>query len=150
MHYLSGPDVAAVIHNLIERETQQHDYETDLTAAAVYALSGPGAVDFGGAHYEMAPREEMPLHKARESDALGWWQLEAGSYVLRFNETAQLGEAQIAFIQPHERLMLAGASHPTFYFRGRRQELKTLLNVGGPGVRIHQNARVSKLLILQL
>jgi len=150
MHYLQGKDVTAVLKNLINEETQRHDYETDLTIAEVFRLTGKGAIDFGGSEYKMAERTLIEPQKASGSAKYGWWDLEIGTYMISFNEVSRLEVGQIAFVQPHERLQLAGATHPTFYYRGRREDLKTLLTVGSAGIRIKENARISKLLILQL
>lgn len=150
MRYLTGSEVAATLANLIHPDTQQHDFETDLTVGAVFQLTTPGALDFGGSEYEQAGREALEPAKAQPDDKYGWWNLSQGTYLIRFNETATLAEAQVAFVQPHERLLLAGGQHPTFYFRGRREKLETLLTVGEAGLRIKENARLSKLLILDL
>jgi hypothetical protein len=150
MRYLSGAEVAALLANLIHQGTQQHPHETDLTVGAIFRVTGGGALDFGGSEYAMAAREELTPEKASADEKYGWWNLGPGTYVVRYNETASLAETQVAFVQPHERLLLAGGSHPTFYFRGQRDQLETLLTVGEAGLRIKENARLSKLLVLQL
>jgi dUTP pyrophosphatase len=150
MRYLDGDAAAAVLKGMISAKRQQHHYETDLTAGAIYRLTGPGAVDFGGSEEEPAPREMIQPKKKSPDDNYGWWELESGTYVLRFNEVAVLTESQIGFVQPHERLLRAGATHPSYYFREERELLETALTVGASGVRIKENARVSKLLILEL
>ena len=150
MRYLSGDEVGSALANLIHQETQQHDYETDLTVGALFRLTGPGALDFGGSEYEAAAREALEPQKASPDDNYGWWTLEADSTIVRYNEAVSLAENQIAFVQPHERLLLAGGFHPPFHFRGRRDNLETLLTVGQAGLRIKENARVSKLLIVQV
>lgn len=150
MRYLTGAEVTARLSNLIHEETQQHDYETDLTIGAVFRLAGQGALDFGGSEYAPLEREPLAPQKAAASDKYGWWDLSERAYLVRYNEAVTLAEGQIAFVQPHERLLLAGGYHPPFHFRGPRQELETLLSVGQAGLRIKENARLSKLLILEL
>lgn len=150
MKYLAGPQVADLVEHLIKADVQQHDYETDLTIAAVYRLTGPGAIDFGGSEARRAPREEIAAHKVAPEEKYGWWDLGPGTWIIRFNEVPRLGTSHIAFVQPHERLVEAGATHPSFWFRGTRDAVETLLSVGPGGVRIKQNARASKLLIVEL
>ncbi len=150
MRYLAGPEVSKLLENVIHSGKQQHDYETDLTVASVYALRGGGALDLGGSEYSESQRDELAPRKRSEDDKYGWWDLEFGAYLIRFNEVPRLAVNHIGYIQPHERLMHAGATHPTFYFRDTRDYLETLLTVGAPRISIKQNARVSKLLVLQV
>lgn len=149
MKYLAGQKVTAIVENLIDAGVQGHDYESDLTVGQVSRPAGPGSVDFGGSEASVAALEPIaPERSAAEEH--GWWVLAPGAYLIRFNEVPQLGINQIAFIQPHERLVRAGAMHPSFYFRATREHLDTMLLVGGGGIRIKENARVSKLLVLEL
>ena len=150
MKYLEGEHVAEVLKGLISEKHQRHHYETDLTVQGIFRLTGGGSVDFGGSEESVAPREEVPAVKQSPEDTYGWWELSEGSFVLRFNEVPALKGDQIAFIQPHERLVRAGALHASYYFREEREHLETTMFVGAGGVRIKENARVSKLLILQL
>ena len=150
MRYLEGDAVASILKGMICAKRQQHHYETDLTANSIYRLTGPGAVDFGGSEELPAPSEKITPEKTSAEDSYGWWDLAPGTYILRYNEVAALAESQIGFVQPHERLVRAGATHPSFYFRAERESLETGLVVGSGGVRIKENARVSKLLVLEL
>jgi deoxycytidine triphosphate deaminase len=150
MEYLGGDAVANALEGLISRKRQQHHYETDLTAGRIFRVTKRGAVDFGGSEEEPAAREEVEPVKASPDDQYGWWELEGGMYVVSYNEVPSLADTQIAFIQPHERLLRAGGTHASYYFRETRDILEAILVVGNVGVRIKQNARVSKLLILQL
>ena len=146
MRYLTGSQVAATLDNLVHQDIQQHDYECDLTVSEIYRLTDPGALDFGGSEYALAGRKRLQPQPASADDAYGWWDLTPGTYMVRFNEAVTLAEGQIAFVQPHERLLLAGAHHPTFYFRGQRETLESILIVGQAGLLVKENARLSKLL----
>lgn len=150
MYYLEGERVAEVLKGLISEKHQRHHHETDLTVRQVCRVTGGGAVDFGGSEEEVAPRERVEPKKESPDDKHGWWTLPAGSYVLRFNEVPALRSDQIAFIQPHERLIRAGAMHASYYFREEREYIETTILVGSGGIHIKENARVSKLLVLQL
>lgn len=150
MKYLEGKRVAEILKGTVSEKHQQHHRETDLTVARIYRITGSGSVDFGGSEEEAAPREEVKAEPAAADDKHGWWSLAEGDYVIRFNEVAALSQSQIAFLQPHERLARAGGTHPSFYFREEREFLEVTLHVGSGGLRVKENARVSKLLILEL
>ncbi len=150
MRYLAGSEVTSNLGNVIHDETQQHDYETDLTVGAIFRVTGPGALDFGGSEYAEASRQALQPEKAAPDDKYGWWELEPGTYIVRFNETIRQQDRHIAFIQPHERLLLAGGYHPAYHLRDRRDQLETILIVGEGGLRMKENARLSKLLIFHL
>jgi len=150
MRYLTGATVKDRIDGIVHTATQQHDYETDLTVTAIYEIVGPGEIDFGGSEFKPAERTELAPVKRDHDDQYGWWELPPGTYVVRYNEVPDLRDDLLAFVQPHERLQQAGATHPTFWFRDTREHVETLLNVGDGGINIKQNARLSKLLILTL
>lgn len=150
MRYLTGGEVAAHLEGVLHKDTQQHDYETDLTAGAIYRMTGAGALDFGGSEYMQAPREPLQPQKDDPGADYGWWTLDQGAYIVRYNERVRPTPTQVAFIQPHERLLLAGGYHAAFHFRAPRETLETLLIVGPGGLRVKENARISKLLIVAL
>ena len=149
MHYLEGDDVRRFLEGIISPKKQQHHYETDLTVGKVFEISSGGAVDFGGSEERVAERRELQAKKKSSDDDYGWWNLPQGSYVVEFNERPVLRENHIGFIQPHERLVRAGATHPSFYFRMARERLETVIVVGTGGINIKENARITKCLILQ-
>ncbi len=150
MAYLTGTEVADLLSGIISAKHQCHAYETDLTVAAVAAQVAGGAVDFGGSEMKEAETREITPVKSDTSELYGWWDLDEGWYRITYNEVPRPGDDHIAFVQPHERLLLAGATHPAFYFRGQRGSLRTMVIVGPQGIRIKQNARVSKLLVVSV
>lgn len=150
MRILTGQQVAERLENVVHLPTQVHHYAVDLTVAQVYRVAGGGNLDFGGTELTEAPRERLEPELASPDDKYGWWDLPAGTYIVRYNETVDPGEQGIAFVQPHERILMAGVYHPAFHFRGRRETLETLFVVGDGGCRLKENCRVSKLLIFDL
>jgi len=150
MRILTGQEVAEHLENLIHPPTQVHAHSVDLTVARVFRIAGGGNLDFGGSEFSEAPRELVEPHRVRPEDKYGWWELPPGTYIVRYNERVDPGERGIAFLQPHERILLAGAYHPTFHFRGRREKLETLFVVGEGGCRLKENSRISKLLIFEV
>lgn len=150
MKVLTGEQVSERLDNIVHFDTQGHAFEVDLTAAEVYRLTGAGSLDFGGSEFEEAPRERLEPKLADPDDKYGWWELDAGAYVVRYNENVDPGETGIAYVQPHERILMAGAHHPAFHFRGRREHMETLFLVGSNGCKLKENCRVSKLLIFEV
>lgn len=150
MSILNGDQVEQRVENVVHAETQIHDFEIDLTAGSVYRITGAGSIDFGGSELADAPRERLEAEPASPDDKYGWWELGPGSYVVRYNETVEPGKSEIGFVQAHERILRAGAHHAAFHFRGRRENLEVLLNVGSGGCRLKENCRVSKLLVFDI
>ena len=120
----------------------------DLTAAAVYRLTGGGSLDFGGSEYEEASREQLEAELAQPDDDYGWWDLRAGTYFIRFNEDVELDDGNVGLVYPHRRLLAAGGHHPAFQIQGGQSPLEVPIMVAERGLRIKENARVSKLLVL--
>lgn len=132
--------VAGIVHE----PTQVHEDEAalDLTAAEIYEVTDPGRVDFGGGELEDATLEPHDRVWRTEDDEYQWWHLDAGRYVLQFNETVEADERLV--LQPRGEMLERGASHPTLH--GRSIE-RVPLSVGGGGLRVKENARVSTLLV---
>lgn len=149
MAILSAEEIAGQLRNVVHLDTQATSNRgLDLTAASIYRIMGSGSLDFGGSEFEKARREKLEPEHAQPDDDYGWWELKAGTYFLRYNETAELDAGRVAVVQPHRRLLAAGAHHPSFQVQGRQDPLETLLEVAERGVRIKENARVSKMLVL--
>lgn len=129
---------AEAVGELIHTDTQVHDGAVDLTVASVHVLDEPAHIDFGGSEVQLPATTVLEPERRHPDDEYGWWSLEAGTYLLRYNET--LLEPP-ALLHPRELLIRAGAGHPT----GWVTELGPVgLTVGG-GLELKENARVSTL-----
>lgn len=137
------------VEGIIHFDTQRAAAGLDLTVGAVFRLTGPGSLDFGGSELEAAPREAIEPRLRSEDDDYGWWELDAGAYVVRYNETVALEDGQVGHAFPLERLLMAGASHAAFLVDGPRESLETLLMVGPAGCDLKENCRISRLLIVE-
>ncbi len=138
----TGDDIASHVEGVVHEETQAHETGFDLTAADLRRLSTPGHVDFGGD--ELADAETRPVEtlKRNPGDDYGWWHLARGTYLLVHNESLALPDGERLQLQPRDVLLARGATHPTLSVR----ELSAVpLQVGGAGIRIKENARVSTL-----
>ena len=132
------PFVDGIVHG----PTQTAGRGVDLTAAEIHRVAGPGRVDFGGGEREAADRESVEAER-RDHDDYGWWTLDAGRYLLSYDESLSTPDGLSPVLQPHEAVLAHGAAHPALHVRS----LGTVpLSVGGAGLRLKENARVSTLL----
>lgn len=133
---MSDPPVP--VSGLLHEPTQVHDDGVDLTVTEVYEIDTPGRVDFGGGELEPAGLDPHDRVWRNEEDDYQWWALEAGQYLVEYNEALQATEPVV--IQPRDALIERGAFHPTVV----RDSLTRLpLSVGGAGLRLKENARVT-------
>jgi hypothetical protein len=126
------------VDRIVHEETQAHDGGLDLTVTEVYEVESPGRVDFGGG--ELEPAESAPHERTwrNEDDDYQWWHLNAGQYLVEYNESLS-GDAR-ATVQTRRELLERGVFHPTLTV----DELGLVpLSVGGAGIRLKENARVS-------
>jgi len=128
------------VEGIVHEPTQVHeDGRVDLTVAEVYTVDAPGRVDFGGGELQPADLDPHPRVWRDEDDDYQWWHLDAGTYLIEYNESL----SETALLQPRTEIVERGAGHPTL----RIAELPRMpLTVGGAGLRLKENARVSTLL----
>jgi hypothetical protein len=134
-------DLAARVEGLLHEPTQVHERGVDLTVADVRRVTGPGRVDFGGGELEPAGTEPVERVWRDESDDYRWWHLDAGQYLVSYNESLT-GDEPVS-CQTRDAVRARGAFHPSV----RVTELEPVpLSVGDGGLRVKENARVSTLL----
>jgi hypothetical protein len=128
------------VDGIVHEPTQvRDDGGVDLTVTEVYEVDHPGRVDFGGGELERAGLDPHPRVWRDTADEYQWWHLDAGTYLLEYNESLA-GEA---LLQPRTEVIERGGAHPTL----RVTDLPHVpLTVGGAGLRLKENARVSTLL----
>lgn len=136
------------LRDLIHFDTQESAVGLDLTVDSVARVTGRGALDFGGSEFRPADRDVVEPELADPGDDYGWWGLEGGAYVIRYNESLDAGAGTVGVVHPLPRLQQAGASHPAFIAEPGEAPLETLVSVCGPGCRIKENSRVSRLLLV--
>jgi hypothetical protein len=128
-----------VLDGIVHEPTQTEGRGVDLTVSGVYEVTGPGRVDFGGGELEAAELSPHESGKRNADDDYEWWTLDAGQYLLEYNESIA-AEAATVTLQTRDELLARGAFHPTL-------RLTTLdrvpLSVGGAGLTLKENARVS-------
>ncbi|MCL9814416.1 dCTP deaminase [Natranaeroarchaeum aerophilus] len=126
---------------IVHQPTQQHDDRVDLTVTEVYEIEAPGRVDFGGGELEAAELVAHDRTWRNDDDEYQWWHLDAGQYLIEYNERLDIDER--AVLQIRDELRARGALHPTLHV----ESLSLVpLSVGGAGIYLKENARVSTLL----
>lgn len=137
-------NLTEVVDDLVHEPTQSDGRGLDLTVADVSRVVGPGRVDFGGGELASAELEAVETERRNPDDDYGWWDLENGQYVLEYNESLSLPADERPVVQTRDELLTRGAFHPTLHV----ESLEGVpLVVGGAGLRLKENARVSTLLV---
>jgi deoxycytidine triphosphate deaminase len=133
-------DLTAFVDGIVHEPTQTEGRGLDLTVAAVHEVTAPGRVDFGGGELEPAETEPHPSAKRNEDDDYEWWTLDAGQYLVEYNETVAAPDDVALRVQTRDELLARGAFHPTLTVRNLDG---VPLSVGGAGLKLKENARVS-------
>jgi deoxycytidine triphosphate deaminase len=135
-------DLATFVDGIVHEPTQTEGRGLDLTVSGVSEVTEPGRVDFGGGELEGAEMAPHDRHYRHEDDDYQWWDLSAGQYLLAYNESLSLPDGMVATVQTRAAVRARGAFHPTL----RTRELGAVpLSVGGAGLKLKENARVSTL-----
>ena len=134
-------DYTQFVEGIVYEPTQTEGPGFDLTVSDVSVVTAPGRVDFGGGELEAAETEPHGTEKRNADDDYGWWHLDAGQYLLEYNES--LATRDMSFtLQTRQEVLVRGASHPTLQVTSLPA---VPLSVGGDGIRLKENARVSTL-----
>jgi len=149
MDLLTGKQAAEHIQNLINPKYQVQRFAVNLTVRNIYSVDPVGQVDFGGSEYKPAGKVEVARFRRNREDRYEWWDLGRGCYFVEFNESLELGDDEIAVIEPDERLLRAGVTHETMFLRGRVSPLEVLMEVDIVRVQFKQNARTSRLRVFR-
>lgn len=144
---LDSDETADRVERLVHLDTQRADRGLDLTVETIARITGAGRLDFGGSEFEPAGRETLEPRLASPEDDYGWWSLDPGSYMVRYNERPVLDSGLIGRVLPLNRLLQAGASHPAFLLSDAGGPVETLLTVGGGGCHLKENCRISRLVV---
>ena len=131
-----------IVDNLVYGPVQLHEAGVDLTVGAVYEVTNPGRLDFGGDELEDAELEPVETIARDPDDEYEWWTLEVGHYVIQHNEFLAEDDVEL-FLQARNDLLARGGSHPSLVVEGHLPLVP--LSVGGAGLSLKENARVSTL-----
>jgi deoxycytidine triphosphate deaminase len=136
-------DLVQYLDGIVHEPTQTEGPGVDLTVAAVHRVASAGRVDFGGGELEPAALDPVETERRHAADDYGWWGLGAGQYLLEYNESLSAPDDVSLALQTRDAVRARGAYHPTLFV----DSLDAVpLSVGGAGLRLKENARVSTLL----
>jgi deoxycytidine triphosphate deaminase len=150
MKLLSGQEALAHVKGILSAKHQVHAYSVDLSVKMIWGVDATGKLDFGGGEFAPAGHKPIESHRLRAEDNYQWWELDRGCYFIEFNETLELGDDEIAFLEPDPRTLRTGATHASVFLRGHAEQLETLFNVQAQHLTMKQNARVSRLRVFLL
>jgi hypothetical protein len=150
MKLLSGHEAIAHVKGILSEKHQVHACSIDLTVKQIWRVNPIGQLDFGGGEYLPAGHFPIEPHRLRPEDNYQWWELDRGCYFIEFNETLELGDDEIALLEPDPRTLRTGATHASIFLRGHAEKLETLFNVQAQHLTVKQNARVSRLRVFRL
>ncbi|RLM39763.1 dCTP deaminase [Haloarcula sp. Atlit-120R] len=131
-------DFTEYVTDIVHEPTQTDSPGLDLTVAEVYEVVEPGRIDFGGGELDSAGVTPHSSEKRDPADDYEWWTLRGGQYLVEYNESLT-GEATVT-LQPRTELLERGATHPTLHVDTLS---RVPLSVGGAGLKLKENARVS-------
>jgi len=133
-------DPAQFLEDTVHEPTQTEGRGFDLTVTEVYEIDTPGRVDFGGGELEAAALTPHERTLRNPDDDYEWWHLDAGQYLIEYNESLALPSDLVAEVQVRDPLRERGVSHPTLSVQSLG---RVPLSVGGAGVNLKENARIS-------
>jgi hypothetical protein len=145
---LKGEEIVSSAEGLISAKKQQGEFSLDLTVNTISLIDLGGELDFGGSEYQEASVSLLEPEKKTPDEPYGWWNLNSGDYLIRFNERIKIPAKGLIIILSHERLLAAGASHASLVTENLDQNISVPIHVGPAGLKIKQNARVSKLIVI--
>ncbi|MFB6068840.1 MAG: dCTP deaminase [Halobacterium sp.] len=136
------PALTDVVDGLVHEPTQTGPHGLDLTVANVYEVATPARVDFGGDELEPPRRSAVPTAPRTLRNDYEWYTLDAGQYLVEFNERLTPRGDEGYWLQTRDVVRASGGFHPSL----RVRELGPVpFSVGGEGLRLKENARISTL-----
>jgi len=140
--FLRGADVSLYISPLNRDSVQPAG--VDLTLSSVKVLDEGGILDV---NFRKVPEGVDVL-----PDEEGFFNLEAGSYRIRFGEVVEIPEWALGLCLPRSSLLRMGASlHCAVWDPGYKGRGEALLVVHNPkGVRIRRGARIAQIVFARL
>jgi dUTP pyrophosphatase len=141
-----------LITDFINLEKQLTPNGFDLTVATISQFNGAGSLDFSNKQRCIPSAQTMQPIKADQSQPYGWWELAAGSYKVKTNESVNLSSNIIALAFSRTSLLRMGAftEHGVWDagFSGRGEFILNVTN--NAGIRIKQNARLAQLIFYEV
>ena len=140
---LDGPK--PLVRGFIELEKQLQPAGFELTLGSVHALKSSGSLDFSNERRTRAELEDLEFEN-------GLLHLQAGAYVIRYNEVVAIPKDIMALILPRSTLLRNGATlYTAVWDPGYEGRGHGLLSVYNPqGLKLYPNARIGQIIFLKL
>jgi dUTP pyrophosphatase len=136
-------DFSKVVSDTIDFDKQVQVNGVDLTVKELQRIKTKGVIDFDNSKRQLPEYEVIPLTKE------GYWDLEPGSYILRYNEIVSVPKNAVGIIQPRSSLLRMGGTVIGAWwdsgYSGRGQGLLIL----HASLRMYKDARVAQIVFLK-
>jgi dUTP pyrophosphatase len=135
-----------LLEDFLSLDAQLQPNGFDMTVREVSRLTNPGAVGAEDSSRVLSETEVM------EFGADGWLQLDAGPYLVTFNEVVNLPLDVMALGRPRSSLLRSGVSiHTAAWDAGYHGRSQALLVVYHPyGYRVQRDAHLMQLVFFQM
>ena len=130
------------LEDAVQRGEQVDAQGVHLTVAEILTAHSKGKLNFGGSEFKPAAMHPLEFFERTPGDRYWWWRVEAGSYIVRFNERLKEG-APPMLLTSSERLLSCDCSVAPAICTGG--EIRTVLTVPACGLNVKQNARIALL-----
>lgn len=131
----------------VDGQLQPNGFDVSVRAVSAYDDgAAPGSIGISDSDRALPENAELAF------DSDGWAQLNAGSYLITFNEIINLPRNIMALARPRSSLLRSGvAIHSAVWDAGYSGRSQALLTVHHPaGFRIQRDARVAQLVFFPL
>lgn len=135
-------DFAKLFNDYIDLEKQAQVNGFDLSVQQIFSFKGEGAIDFDNSKRKLP--EYVPLELIDDE----YWLLEAGSYVVRYNEVVNVPLDAVGILQPRSTLLrIGGTIIGAWWDSGYSGRGQGMLVASRP-MKVYKNARVAQLVFL--
>jgi dUTP pyrophosphatase len=146
MTILIGSEAQGLVESMIDVKTQTQMCGIELTLQKIERFISSGDLAFENNERKLPNTEQIIF------DESGWILLDAGSYLVTFNEIVNIPRNVAALARARSSLLRCGATMETALwdpgYRGRSQSLLVISNPHG--LRLRKNARMMQLVFLRL
>jgi len=143
---LTGSEARILVESMIDPEMQTQMCGIELTLLSIEVFQSSGSLAFENIE------RKLPETAKIDFDETGWATLEAGAYLVIFNEIVNIPRDVAALARARSSLLRCGATLETALwdpgYRGRSQSLLVVYNPHG--LRLKKNARLMQLVFLRL
>ncbi len=146
MTILTGSEARILVESMIDPKMQTQMCGIELTLLSIEVFQSSGSLAFENIE------RKLPETAKIDFDETGWATLEAGAYLVTFNEIVNIPRDVAALARARSSLLRCGATLETALwdpgYRGRSQSLLVVHNPHG--LRLKKNARLMQLVFLRL